>query len=240
MDDNQGMVSPEQENELENTQSEQEEQPRLSPFEVRKIVQREKEAAIAKAKRDAEMEYQQKLEEANRLRGQQAERNEQVPRAVDADEIYKQVQERIQADMHKQQFEQEMQNVANNYLSKMDVARKQYEDFDKVTASFNAARHPQLVYLLSGLENGGDVMYELSKNRSKLMDMIIMSREEPEMAHEELLSLAASINRNRQAQAEAQQYDTPPPLERLNRTNSTSGSVPETVSDFRRLDWLRR
>ena len=211
----------------------------LTQDQVNKIVQREKENASVKARREVEQEYQQKMEQAKQIPMQQAAQNENVSREVDADAIYQQVQERINAEMQQKQFETEMSGVANSYLSKVDAARGSYEDFDAITAKFDASKFPQLVYLVSGLENGGSVIYDLAKNPTKLAAISVLAKEAPEMALQELQSLAQSISLNKEAVASAGNFESEPPLDRLNPSRVSGSNGEQSVNDLRSMPWLR-
>lgn len=211
----------------------------LTQEQVNKIVQREKENAALKARRELEQEYQARIQQQSQAQQQQAARNETVSRETDADAIYQEVTERLNKEMQQKQLEEQMQNVANNYLAKVDMARKQYDDFDAVTAKFDASRFPQLVYLVSGMDNGGAVIYDLAKNPSKLASISILAREAPELAQQELLSLSQSIALNKQAQDEASRYETQAPLDRLSPSRTSGSDGNSSISDLRSQPWLR-
>lgn len=217
----------------------QQQEKMLTATQVQQIVQREKVLAAERARKEAEAQFQQQAEQANQMQAQQVERNENVSREVDVNAISQQVREELNKEMQQRQFEQEMSNVANNYLAKMDAARSSYDDFDKVTGDFDAQNFPQLVYLVSGMENGGSVIYELSKNPTKLAAISLLAKESPGLAQRELSTLAQSIAVNRQAQANADNYETPAPLDRLNPSRVSGSSGEQSIRDFRSQDWLK-
>lgn len=206
---------------------------------VKKIAAQEKEEGYLRGRREAEEEYQRKLAEAQQLAQNQAQRNETAPRQVDADAIYQQVQEKWNAEMQKRQLEQEMSQVANNYLAKMELGRKAYNDFDTVTADFDPTAFPQLTYLVSGIENAGDVVYELSKNPSKLVMLDTLAQKSPKHARAELLKLAQSIASNNAAMMEAEQNGTAAPLDQLQPSRISGSNGKMSISDLRKQDYLR-
>lgn len=213
----------------------------LTQTQVQQIVQREKALAAERARKEAEAQFQAQMqaEQQNKMQQQQAQKNENVSREVDVNAISQQVREELNREMQQRQLEQEMSNVANNYLTKMELARKSYEDFDKVTADFDAQNFPQLVYLVSGLDNAGSVIYELAKNPTKLAAVSLLAKESPALAQRELTTLAQSIAVNQQAQANADNFATPAPLDRLNPSRVSGSSGEPSVRDFRSQDWLR-
>src|SRR5678815_5578645 len=85
----------------------------LPQSQVNKIVQHAKEKAAQSARREAEERYQRELEAINSQPQRQAQRNEEVPRDVDTNAIYQQVQERFNQEMQQKQVESEMSRVAN-------------------------------------------------------------------------------------------------------------------------------
>lgn len=209
----------------------------LSQSEVNKIVGRAKAEAEQRARRELEEQYQREIEN---LQKTQQSRNESGSKEADADAIYQQVQERFNQDLQRQQLEREMSQIAQNYLAKVEQGRQSYQDFDDITKRFDPTKFPQLVYLVAGIENGGDVIYELAKNPTKLVTMNNLAKEVPEYAHDELLKLAASISTNRQAQQEAEQQDVNAPLDRLQPSRTTAGSNGKlSIRDLRNQPWLR-
>lgn len=211
----------------------------LSAHQVQKIVQKEKALAAERARKDMEAEFQQRMEQQNQAQANQSAQNENVSREVDVAAITQQVREELNREMQQKQFEEEMQNVAKNYVSKVDLAREKYEDFDEVTAKFNPQKFPQLVYMVSGLENGGEVIYDLAKNRDKFTRIISLLEKAPEMAQEDLLELSQSIALNKKAQEQASNFDTPEPLDRLSPSRVSSSNGESSIRDFKSQSWLR-
>lgn len=216
----------------------------FSQADVNALVGREKQAAAARARQEVEREYQQRAEQANAQKQMQSQQQEQQamshgPSQAEADALYQQVQERFNREMQERQFQQEMTNVANAYHSKMDNGRKGYSDFDEVTKDFDPTAFPQLVYLVSGLENAGDIIYDLSKNPSKLATLDALAQRSPRMAQAELGRLSQSISQNSQARQDAEQNPINAPLNPLQPSRVSGSNGKMTVSDLRNQPWLR-
>lgn len=207
--------------------------------ELAKIANAQTTKAVQQARREAEEKYQRDLEAANQLRQQQEQRNAEVPRQVDADAIYQQVQERFNKEMQEHQMQQDMRQMAGSYLEKVDKARTSYEDFDEVTKDFDPTAFPQLVFLLSGIEGAGEVLYDLSKNPLKLAGLDRLAEKNPRQAQNELLKLAKSIADNRQAQSDAQNQQVNEPLDRLQPSRVSGSNGKQTIRDLRSQPWLR-
>jgi len=211
----------------------------LPQSQVNKIVQREKEQAALRARREVEEEYQQRLEGINATSQQQRQRNDSTNREVDADAIYQQVQEKFNQEMQQKQIEQEMSRVANSYLSKMQQGRESYDDFDEVTKELDPTAFPQLIYLVAGIDNAADVMYELARNPVKLNALDGLAAKNPRYAQAELQKLSRSIAENKQAQNDAESQTTPAPLDRLQPSRVSGSNGKQSISDLRAQPWLK-
>jgi hypothetical protein len=208
----------------------------LLQSEVNAIVGRAKADAADKARRQAEVEFQQKLQELEAQKAMQEQRGEDTT-DVNVDLVYQQVQERMQQEMQQKQLEDHMRQVADSYESKMATGKESYEDFDDVVKEFNPADFPQIVYLVHGIDNAADIVYELSKNPQKLATIDYLSQRSPDTARRELQKMGQSIATNRQALAE--EVQTSSPLDRIQPTNRTGNNGQLSVSDLRNQPWLR-
>ncbi len=218
----------------------------LTQSEVNALIAREKQNAAARARQEVEREYQQRAEQMQQqaqaqMHSQQQEQQgmRQGPSEADADALYQQVQERFNREMQERQFQQEMTNVANAYHAKMDYSRKAYSDFDEITKEFDPTAFPQLVYLVSGLENAGDIIYDLSKNPNKLATLDLLAQRSPRLAQAELAKLSSSISQNSIARQEAEQNPTLAPLSPLQPSRVSGSNGQMTVRDLRNQPWLK-
>ena len=207
----------------------------LTEHQVNKVVAREKEAVANKVRRELEEEHQRQLAE---IRGKQSQRNDEVPRDYDVNAMYQQVQERFNKEMQERQLQQEMTQVANNYLSRVDQGRKNYQDFDEITKEFDPTAFPQLIYLVAGLENAGDIIYDLSKNPNKLVTLDTLAQKNPRQAQAELQRLSQSINANKEAATAAEDHNVNQPLDQLQPSRVSAGNGKQTISDLRNQPWL--
>ena len=208
----------------------------LSQAEVKKIAAREKQEGIARGRREAEEQYQRQLAE---IQSKQTQRNDEVPRDVDANALYQQVQERFNKEMQERQLQQEMSQIANSYLAKVEQGRKSYQDFDEITKEFDPTAFPQLIYLVAGIENAGDVIYELSRNPQKLVTLDALAQKSPRQAQAELQKLSQSISANQQASQDAGNQNVNQPLDQLQPSRVSAGNGKQTISDLRNQPWLR-
>ena len=211
----------------------------LSQAHVKKIAARESEQGYTRGRREAEEEYNRKLAEMQQAGMQQQQRNAGGTRDIDADAMYQQVQERFNAEMQQRQLQKEMSDIANNYVSKMQQGKNAYDDFDTVTGDFDPAAFPQLVYLVSGIDNAADVIYDLSKNPSKLVTLDTLAQKSPKQATAELLKLSRSIAENQQAKNEANNQTSAAPLDHLQPSRISGSNGKQSIRDLRSQPWLK-
>lgn len=211
----------------------------LSQSQVNKIVQHEKAKAAQTIKRDLEERHQRELEQIKSQQQQQTQRNDSVPRELDANAIYQQVQEKFNQEMEQRRLKDEVDRVAHTYISKMAQGKDAYDDFEEVTKEFDPTAFPQLTYLVAGIDNAADVIYHLSGNPLKLAGLDRLAEKNPKQAQSELLKLSRSIAENRQAQSEENSNQVAAPLDRLQPSRISGSNGKMSIQDLRKQPWLR-
>jgi len=224
---------------VDNTNFVPEQEKMLSQSQVNKIVQHEKAKATQTVKREMEEKHQKELESIQSQQQQQTQRNENVPRDVDANAIYQQVQERFNEEMQQRRLKDEMDRVATSYLSKIEQGKTAYDDFEEVTKEFDPAAFPQLTYLVAGIDNAADVIYDLSRNPLKLVGLDRLAEKNPRQAQAELLKLSRSITENRQAQSDENSSNVAAPLDRLQSSRVSGSNGKLGIRDLRKQPWLK-
>jgi vacuolar-type H+-ATPase subunit I/STV1 len=219
---------------------------------------------IKKAKRKGEQKMQEQLDAAKQqieqLQSQQAQQQlqntaqtgspQQAPQqgqqqgSIDAQQIQQQVMQLMQQKQqeeaqkrHDEQLEQEVNQVAQQYFGKMAQGKDMFEDFEAVTADFNPAEFPQLVFLANQLENTPAIIYELRKNPGKLADLAVLVEKSPNMARNELSKLSESIKRNDEAKRNLQEPQDP--LNRLKPSPVGTDNGTKSVRDFKAASYLK-
>jgi hypothetical protein len=208
----------------------------LTQTQVNNIVQREKQQAAERARRQAEQEFQQQMQQQAEAKQQEMQNQS---KEANAEALYQQVQERFNQEMQQKQAEAEIAQVAQMYHQKMEAGKGSYEDFEDITSRFDPTAFPQLVYLISGIDNASDIVYELSKNPSKLVTLDTLAHKSPSHAQAELNNLSQSIRDNKTAQAEASDQQVNAPLDRIQPSRVSSGNGKMSINDLRSQDWLR-
>lgn len=215
---------------------------------------------IKKAKHEGERKMAQQLEEARaeleRLKQAQQTQPEQIAqqqapsiggiqqpnmqeveqRAIAA--IEQRLKEREEA-VRQEALQRHMQDVADSFFSKMERGKEMYQDFEDITASFDPAAFPSLVYLANEVDNTPAVIYELQKNPSKLTHLAFLVERSPSMARREIAKLSESIKANQQALQEERHASEPLSRLKPSTTVGADNSQPKTVRDFKNASWLK-
>lgn len=212
---------------------------------------------VQKAKRDGARKMQEQLDAAKQqieqLQSQQGQQQAPVQQSptpqpqgqtVDAQQIQEQVMQMMQQKMQedeakrqREQLEKEVNDVAQQYFGKLAQGREAYEDFDAVTADFDPAAFPQLVYLATQADNTAAIIYELQKNPAKLASLAVMVDKSPAQARKMIAQLSESIKTNDDAKRNLQQAQDP--LNRLKPSPVGTDSGTKTVRDFKAANYLK-
>jgi hypothetical protein len=223
-------------NALDNPAIEPEKERMIPQSQVNKII-KHKTYEAAQTQRELEEKHQRELEA---LKAQQTQRNENVPRDFDANAIYQKVQEKFNAEMQQRQLKDEIDRVAQTYISKMDQGKSSYEDFSEITKDFDPTEFPQLIYLVAGMDNAADIIYDLSKrNPEKFAELQSLAERSPKLAQARLLKLSRSISENKQAAADERSHSVAEPLDRLQSSRVSGSNGKPSIRDLRNQPWLR-
>lgn len=130
-------------------------------------------------------------------------------------------------------LQKEAKRIADEYHSRMSSGKESFEDFDDVMADFNPAAFPNLVYLVSQVENTPAVMYELMTNPSKWATIAMLSERDPQAAQNRLNRMSASIKANEQAKA--QEKDVPNPLSRMSSSITGQDTGELSIKDYKKM-----
>jgi len=228
-----------------------------APQEERKFSQDEVNALVGKTRAEAAERAKRQMEAKLREQAQQQQSeystqpSNQAPQGsqganVDINALEQQIMERInhqkmEEEQRQQQemLQQQLQLAADNYVNHMSKGKEKYADFSEVTSKYRPEDFPELTFLVSGLDNAADVVYELYKNDDKLAQMAVLAKDYPKLAEERLKSLGKSIDHNQSAVEQAKQNDVPPPLDRMQPSQVSGNSDQLGVRDLRKQDWLK-
>lgn len=213
----------------------------LTQEQVNALIGREKAAAAEKARRDLEAQYRAQREQEASTPPQALGSNN-----VNVDDIYQQVESRLrqaeeerQAEAQTKAYQEQIQNVANTYMQKINsgTGEELYEDFADVMKDFDARKYPGLVWLVSDMDNVPQVMYDLASNPLKLAAINHLASTDETQARKALQKLSQSIVQNQSA---VDNYaSTKPPISRMKPSNVGADKESHTLNDFKNAAWLR-
>ncbi len=209
---------------------------------------------VKKAKRKGEQKMQEQLDAARQqieqlqaqqgqaapVQQQSAPTNAGIDPAAIQEQVMQLMQQKMQEDEQKRQQEQlerEVNEVAQQYFGKLAQGKELYDDFEAVTANFDPAAFPQLVYLATQADNTAAIIYELQKNPAKLAQLAVLVDKSPNMARSEIAKLSQSIKTNEDAKKNLQEAQDP--LNRLKPSPVGTDSGTKTVRDFKAASYLK-
>jgi hypothetical protein len=126
--------------------------------------------------------------------------------------------------------------VANDFVSKLDSAKKKYNDFDSVTEDLKIMNLPmQYVHIFNEFDNTGDMLYDLGKNPEKLGQIVPLFYDQ-NLARRALKKLSDSIKANETA---IKQPQANPPLSQISTSPTGVDNGNPSIAQLRREKWLK-
>lgn len=211
---------------------------------VRDVVLRERNAAIEKARKEAQAEYDRQLAELKASQGSMGGMAPSVDEGKLKQEIYNQVMQEMQAkqgELNEARRHAELQQIANDYLSKTQKGKELFKDFEEITSAIDGESFPNIIILASKLDNAAEVVYELGQNPLKLEAIESLALRSPKMAEQQMRRLSESIKLN-QAAMQNNKRTNPPMQNVMPSANTLVGSENQrpSVSDFRKMSYFRK
>lgn len=171
----------------------------LRQSEVNDIVGRAKQEAASRAveqyRRQQESNSQSQYQQAPDAQ-RSASYSESDYRRIAAEEIQRSREEWLA--QAKTSYEADTaKKVVDQFYNKIESGKSKYEDFDKMTGDIDLGRFPNVVQLLAEhIDNSGDVLYELGRDRLKMAQLEQLANLSPKDAIIQAQRLAQSIKDN--------------------------------------------
>ena len=216
------------------------------PVEEKMIPQSKVNELISKGyHQGAEKGYQRALTETmEKVNPQSSLSNNAAPSSPDdvrkiiAEELSRE-RESLRQEALRSQQEQNAQKMMSELAVKVKDAEARYDDFHEVTKDIDFSEIPQVLHYSNMVDNGGDVLYELSKNPGKMGSILSLPQN---LAVKAIKELSSSIKMNQSAS----RSNEPAPLSHTKpsysglaagREGSKSGNGPEThtIADLKAL-----
>ena len=210
----------------------------LTQSQVNELVGREKARAAERTRLEMEARHREELERV-RPQAQQGAQPE-----IDTADIEKRVYERFMDDLQKhreeaerQEFERRIKSQVDQYHLKMGKGSTMFEDFNEIVGDFEPDKFPNAVLLAAEMENTPEIIYELSKNPSKLQEIDELAKKSPKLAMKQLDKLSKSIAQN--LEAKQSNVSAPAPLSRLKSSSVGADTGKMTLKDLKAAPWLK-
>lgn len=198
--------------------------------EVDKVVGAVRHSAYEKAKQELLAQQQQ-----NMSNPQAAQIDAQG--ALSKEAIEAMILEKTQALQMQQARQVEAERVVGEFVSKMDLGKTEYEDFEDTVKDVNFSEVPGIVKLSNEMPNTHDIWYELAKNPYKIGNLELLLAKSPSLARKEMMRLSASIEENKKAKSQVMPRE---PLGQLKPSASSSVDGSKmTLAEMKRQPWAR-
>ncbi len=212
----------------------------LTQEHVNEIVKREKAAAADKVRREMEALHRQEIEQLKSSAPTSMGGIPQEDLGAMEERLLKRMaeeQERKQNEILRAENEQLLRNAADMYHLKVAKGKDKFSDFEEVMRDFDPSAFPQVALESADFDNTDEIMYELSKNPGKLMQLTGLFEKSPLLGRRELTKLSQSIAQNQEAKEN--NVSTNAPLSRLKSSTVGEDSGQVTLKDLKNADWLR-
>lgn len=212
----------------------------LSKDTVSKIVERERQKAFEKGKREAIMELQQQ-------QSGQSESVQQAPQQIQqqsqglggmqqlgADDIERMIAEKAPQMFHDHINQMKNEHLVNGFVSKMQAAEQKYPGINEKLNDLDYSSLLPIVEMANNMENTADIMKELVDNPMKMGNLLTLQYTQPRLAQKAMMDLSNSIKTNQDAlQQEAQARDPMSQLKPSSSAGMDNGTM--SVADFRKM-----
>jgi hypothetical protein len=226
---------------------ETEEQRTFNSTQVKKVVEREKQKAFERGKREALMELQQQNPMEQQSIQQPFNNGQSVGlggmKQLSPEDIERMIAEKAPQALQQHIQKAQQDQMINTFVSKMQMAEQKYPGLEAElnNLNYNDPRMHSFIAMANSMENTGDIMKEVLDNPTKMESMLNMTYNQPYQAQKALKSLSDSIKTNETAQAEEAQVRDPLSQVKSSTTAGTRDNQHEmSVKDIQRLLFKRR
>lgn len=196
----------------------------LRQSEVNEIVGREKKSAVEAYKRQQQAESAQYDAPARTTHNDSSFLNEERIRKMAGEEAQR-LRDTWVSEAQTRAETETAQRIVKTFYDKISSGKERYEDFDKITSGIRLEKFPNTVQMLAEhCDNSSDVLYELSKNRSKMAQIEQTAERFPEEALWDLQRLSESIKSN-EAAGNRRTPNAPLSQQRPSNIGTDSGGV---------------
>ena len=215
-------------------------EPVFNKIQMKQVVDREKQKAYERGKREAMADLQQQQD------GQQQAPAAQMPQTVNGiggmssmspADVQRMIQEHAPQYLQEQMQQMRTNHAVESFVGKMQAAEQKYPGLEKELneLEYDKPGMAQLVSYVNEMPNSAEVMKELvMDNPLKMGGLLSLLQSQPRKAAQELQKLSASIKMNEDALAEERQAQDP--MSQLKSSTTTSKNNSDlSVKDLRKM-----
>ena len=215
-------------------------EPVFNKIQMKQVVDREKQKAYERGKREAMADLQQEQAPQQQAPAQQVSQTVNGiggMSSMSPAEVQRMIQEHAPQYLEQQMQQMRTNHAVESFVGKMQAAEAQYPGLEKELSEleYDKPGMAQLVSLVNDMPNSAEIMKELvMDNPMKMGGILSLLNSQPRKAAQELHKLSASIKQNDEALAEERQAQDP--LSQLkSSTNPGKNSNDLSVKDLRRM-----
>ncbi len=208
----------------------------ISQSRVNEIVQQRTREASEKAYQRGLTESQQKAQQQAQpasTMGGMTQMTDEQQRAVMRQEVDRMLNERA-SDYKRQQTQENINQMAQNYLGKIDAAKEKYPDL--ANRREEIGEFAELIPFINEIEDAAGVTDHLLNNGHNVASLLFLAEKSPAFVRRELKKLAESIKQNESAK------DWPhinAPLNSVTPSINTMDSGSSSIEALKNTDFLR-
>lgn len=181
--------------------------PVFNKIQVQDVVNREKQKAFERGKKEALMELQQQQQQAQAAEAAPQQAQQSAPQSMGGmqqlsqDDIARMIAEQAPQALNRHVQQMQHDNMVNTFSQKMQQAEQKYPGLEAELNSLNYddPRLVNFIKLANQLDNTGEIMKDVLDNPAKLESLMNQAHNQPNLAMKSLKSLSESIKTNQAA-----------------------------------------
>lgn len=210
--------------------------PVFNKIQMQDVVNREKQKAFERGKREALMQMQQEQQEqAPVVQQQQASQGlGGMPASLTPEQIKQMIAEHAPQALQDQIADHKNKMLVDSFVNKMQTAETKYPGLEEQLNKLDYGTLAPIIQMANDMENTGDIMHELVSNPMKMGNLLSLMYAQPTMAHKAMIDLSTSIKSNEAAKAEMAEAKNP--MSQIKSSSSVGmddGSM--SIADFKKM-----
>lgn len=159
--------------------------------------------------------------------------SEDTLRQMMRDEYEKRESVRVE-EYKRHEYQQQVQNLANDYMGKIVAAKDLYPDLEKRREEIG--EFADLIPFINDTDEAAGITQHLLDNGHNVASLMVLSKMSPNLLKREMSKLAASIKTNDDAR---RRPEIDGPLSHITPSNNAMDSGSSSIETLKKQDWLR-